>query len=315
MKKILLFMVAILYLCSLNACVSPEDAGMHKVMLILRSWSSAAAEDVTRGANAAAREYGLALTTKAVLGGDEAKQQVDLIQAAIEKKFDAIIIEPADALTIEQAVREAREHGIVVVSINSREPVGQNCTVDIDEEQMAGGMVLEIQSLAGGDAKLLILNCLDDYDNTQRMTDVLSRHMEEYPDMKWDSIDFYTGDYSKIESSLKYSIPEDKGKFVVIAQNEYAAAVAVNRLRSIPDGRNIGLVSFAQDTDTISLLEQGWVDAICVNRNIDIGYRAVGQANAGIGGGELSDVFIPSMFVTIENLYHSGTQELLFPLS
>lgn len=314
MKKILLFLLIILFLCALAACSSPEDGSMHKVMLILRSWSSAAAEDITRGANAAAREYGLALTTKAVLGGDEAKQQADLIVAAIEKGFDAIIIEPADSLTIGQAVREAKDHGIVVISINGREQVGQNCTVDIDEEQMAEGMVLEIQSLAGGDANLLILNCLDDYDNTQRMTDILSRKMEEFPDMKWDSIDFYTGNYAKIESSLKYFIPVDKGKFVVIAQNDYAAAVATNRLRSIPDGQNIGLVSFAHDADTISLLEQGWVDGICVNRNIDIGYRAVQQANAGIGGVELSDVFIPSMFVTMENLYHSGMQELLFPL-
>ncbi len=315
MKKKLALLIAIVLISSLVGCASPQNGSVPKVMLILRSWSSAAAEDVTRGANAAAREYGLALTTKAVLGGDEPAQQADLIRTAIEKKFDAVIIEPADSGTVGQAVREARDHGIVVVSIGSREQVGQDCTVDIDEEQMADGMVSQIRSLAGGEASLLILNCLDDYDNTQRITDVLSAKMAELPDIKWDVIDFYTGDYGKIESSLKYSVPEDKEQFAVIAQNEYAANVAVNLLRSIPDGQKISLVSFAQDTDTISLLEQGWVDAICVNRNIDIGYRAVRQANEGIIGGKPADVFIPSVFVTMENLYSPDTQELLFPVS
>jgi ribose transport system substrate-binding protein len=315
MKKALVFLFIIICICSMNACVSPENGSMHKVMLILRSWSSAAAEDMTRGANAAARECGLALTTKAVMGEDERRQQADLIHAAIEKKFDAIIIEPADAAIVGEAVREAREKGITVVSINSRDEVGQNCTVDIDEKQMADGMVSEIKSLAGGDAGVLILNCLDGYDNTQRMTDVLSARMEELPDIGWDSIDFKTGEYAKIESSLKYSIPENKEKFVVVAQNDYAETVAVNLFRSVPDGQNIGLISFAQDADTISLLEQGWVDAICMNRNIDIGYRAVRQANEGIEGGNPPDVFIPSVFVTAENLYDSDTQELLFSLN
>lgn len=314
MKKTLCLLFAALIACMLASC-APVSKSMPKVMLILRSWSSAAAEDVTRGANAAAREYGLALTTKAVLGGDEPGQQADLIRTAIEKKFDAVIIEPADSETVGQAIQEARDRGIAVISINSREQVGQNCTVDIDEEQTAAGMVLEIESLAGGDAGLLILNCLDDYDNTQRMTDLLSRKMKKMPGMKWDSLDFYTGDYTRIASSLKYSIPPDKEQFVVIAQNGYATTVAVNLLRSIPDGQKIGLVSFSQDADTIGLLEEGWVDAICVNRNIDIGYRSVQQADAGIGGGEPTDVFIPSVFVTADNLYNSGMQELLFPLS
>ena len=79
MKRALLAVV-LLCVVVLASCV-PSQEEPYKVLLILRSWSSEASVDITRGANAAARKCGIALTTKAVTEKDEAYQQAELLRA------------------------------------------------------------------------------------------------------------------------------------------------------------------------------------------------------------------------------------------
>jgi hypothetical protein len=186
--------------------------------------------------------------------------------------------------------------------------------VDIDEDQMASGVFLQAQELTDKDSSLLILNCLDDYDNTQHLADVLRARIQESPDMKWHEIDFHIGDNTKMLDSFNEFIASDNKNYCVIALNGYAAFFSSTLLKTAPDGRKPGLISFSKDKNTISLLEQNRVDTICINRNINLGFAAVEQANLYIVGGTAQNVLLASVFVNKQNLYTSEIQEILFPL-
>lgn len=313
MKRKLL--VALLLSVVLLASCAPPQEDTYKVMLILRSWSSEASVDMTQGANAAAKKHGVTLITKVIPKEDEASQQAELLLSAADNGFDAIVLEPVCVGIVQDAVLAARDDGLTVVTLNSKEQVNQNSTVDIDEEQMAELVVGQIRAMVGEDSKVLMLNCMDAYDNTERLNAILIQKIDATHGMSWDNIDFYINDYEGMDNSLKYSIPRQRDKLVILALNNYATSIAVNRLKQIDGGSDINLITFSKSTGIIGQLERGWVDGICVNRYVATGYRAVEEACAAVEGTELSDeVLLPSVFVSRENLFDADIQKLIFPV-
>ena len=203
-----------------------------------------------------------------------------------------------------------------MISINSREQIGQSSTVDIDEDQMADAVVSQIRATVGDNARVMMLNCLDAYDNTQRLNMILTEKMDATPGMTWDNIDFFIDDYAGIANSLIYSIPKERDSLVILALNDYATTVAVNCLKGFDKGSEITLLTFSKNTLAISQLEKGWVDGICINQYIEMGYRAVEQACTAANGAEIPDsVMIPATFVDRENLFDTDIQKLIFPVS
>lgn len=314
MKKILCLFFAAILSVGLTACAQQQSAP-RRVMLILQSWSSSFAEEVTRGANAAANEYGLVLTVKNVPVPDAAKQQAELIQSATEQGFDAVIVDPADTEIVGKAAGDAQKRGASVISLGSGVQTGQTCTVDIDISQMATGTLLVAQGLVGPDASVLILNCQDEHDNTQRLADALQTKLKEFPDIKCAQIDFHIGENMQMTDSFNQFTASGRGNFAVIALNAYATVFAGNQLKIPHPGRKTALISFSHDKNAISLLEQRRVDAICMNRNMNVGFTAVEKANRAADGEETVNELIPSVFVNLQNLYSSEIQEILFPLS
>ncbi len=314
MKKIVCLLLAV-FTAGLSACAAPQSAPPKSVMLILQSWSSSFAEDVIRGANEAAKQNGLALTVKTVSSIDAAKQQADLIQTAIEQGYSAIVIDPAGAGTVGPAVLEAVKKRVPVVSVNSGIEAGQSCSVDTDKNQMALGVFSTVRRLEGKNASVLLLNCLDEYINTQSLAEVLQMKIGDFPDMDLRQIDFHIGENEKLTNDYTGCLATVTGDFTVIALNGYATVFACNRIKALSNGRKISVISFSQDKNTISMLEQNRIDAICVNRNANIGYTAVEQANLCLKGDAPQNVLIPSVFADMQNLYSSEMQQILFPLN
>lgn len=315
MKRMLCLLIAIVLCLPLNACARPQSVPPKKAMLILQSWSSSFAEDVTRGANEAAGQFGFEITVKNVSAQDAAKQQADLIRTATNQGFGAIIVDPADSATVGMAAGEARDHHIPVVSVCSGMQAYQSCIVDTDMDQTAAGVFLLAQGLVGNKASVLVLNCLDEYDNTQRLADALQAKQKEFPDMNLKKIDFRIGDNTEMLNSWNEYLISGRDNIAVIALNTYATVFASNQLKTPPGGRKTAIISFSHDKNVISMLEQKHVDAICINRNVNLGFTAVEQANKAIEGKTVQNVLIPSVFVNMQNLYSSEIQEILFPLS
>jgi len=216
--------------------------GNPQVALILKdhvtpAWRWMAAAGVNKG-----KELGLDVTEYTPLGSQDANEQMQLMENAIEKGVDAIIVAPIDSAGIVPAIEKAKNAGIPVFTTNTRAFVKNPTDVItyVGTENEAGGYRIAKHMISlfppGRDINVVILDGVRTGQVTIDRIAGMERAMKE--DSRVKLLDIQEGRFARaIAQGImeNFLVKHPKIDLVIclnddMAQGVYNAAQAVNRL-------------------------------------------------------------------------------------
>jgi len=303
MKKSLLFLgVIAAYTLSANAFSAEKGTIMIMVNSLDNPYYSAEA----KGAEQKAKELGY--KTSILSHGEDVKKQSELIDAAIGKKVQGIILDNADSTASVSAIQKAKDAGIPVVLINREIPVDNIALQQITHNNFqAGSDVANIfVEQMGEKGKYAELTCNMADNNCITRSKSFHQVLDQYSDLQMVAKQDAKGtliDGKRIMDSILQAHPDIKG---VICGNGPVALGAIAALKSA--GRDdVIVVGIDGSNDERDAVKAGTLKATVMLQAQAIAAQGVTDLDNYIQNGvkpEQQRVMFRGILVTPENTSH-----------
>ncbi|WP_414146942.1 D-ribose ABC transporter substrate-binding protein [Erwinia sp. BNK-24-b] len=226
MRLLLLATAGVLSTQAVNA------AEKGTIMILVNSLDNPYYASEAKGANSKAQALGY--KTSVLSHGEDVKKQNELIDAAIGKKVQGIILDNADSTASVAAVQKAKDAGIPVVLINREIPVDNVALRQITHNNFqAGSDVANVfVEKMGEKGKYAELTCNLADNNCVTRSKSFHQVIDQYPDMQSVAKQDAKGtliDGKRIMDSILQAHPDVKG---VICGNGPVALGAIAALKA-----------------------------------------------------------------------------------
>lgn len=286
-----------------------------KVVFITKSTNSAFWQSAYAGANAASAEYNLDLICEGPDSEEKYEMQNQMIDEALKDRADAIILSAIDFEANADAVNRAAQKGIKIVVVDS--PVDSSkvkCYIGTNNYEagcMAGKEALSNQAKS---LKIGIVNFDKNTQNGQmRENGFRNTVMKDDRSEIISSINVKSTVKDAKQGTIQMlkSHPEIN---VIVTFNEWTSLGVGYGVESLKRGKDTQVIAFDSNVKSVSMLENGDVDALIVQNPYAIGYLGVENAYALINGQEVKskEIETSSILVTRDNMYDEKSQRALF---
>ena len=307
----------VLALTCLSACGTEQEAGQrHRVALVAKSTQTEFWLSVFAGAQAAAAEYNMELTTMGPETEEDYETQNRMIAEVVESGAEALVFSAIDFTRNAAAVDAAGQAGVKVVSIDSGVDSDQVGTY-IGTDNYAAGRMAAQAALEGVEGELVA--GLVNYDESTANGQERERGVRDA---------LAESGRARVAASVTTLVEAERARAdtadllrnnpeinVVIAFNEPTSVGAARAVAGLRLADEVFLVGFDSNVATIDGLQEGYVDALIVQNPYAMGYLGVESAYrllAGQGEGLEPMVDTSTQIVSRSNLFTLDSQKALF---
>lgn len=269
---------------------------------------------VNQGAAAAAKEMGLNLSVEGPLSEDDSDAQIQILEAAIERKPQAIVIAAIMDDRMPVVLAKARSAGIKLVIIN-QSPDMEPSPIVVSSNHMEAGRLAGETSIVETNGRP-ILAIISDNANSIVSEERLAGMQLALAGYKDSWIGTYYADNSEDRAYgiAKQLLMSGSPINTFITMNGSASQGVAKVLKELNRTDDINLIGFDSTSDEVQLLEAGILKASIVQKPFNMGYLGVKTALKLIDGDETNPItYIESNVITKENMYTTENQKLLFP--
>lgn len=292
---------------------SYEDSA-YDITVVTKSKYGQSWELICKGAYAAANEYGVNLQILAPDYEKDADAQINLVQAAIDSREDAVIISPISDEKLGEIIDKTISQNIIVTEMVSQSHFNESSSYVGTNHYSAGEEIgAEIISSIGSIGTIAIVS------NIERTKDIESRELglREYIEKNSDISILETNYCSPNEysaSKIAEAVLEKNGNVdAIVGLNEITTLGIAKKIEKL--NKKICLIGVDSSDEIINYVDRKVIDKLIVQNYYSIGYLAVKNTIYKLQGKEISsDVFIKTSIITPENLYDSDIQKIVFPL-
>jgi len=269
-------------------------------------------DDVKTGMKQAAEELGVRAEFVAPIEAD-ASQQVQKIEALLEKKVDGIAISPNVPDSVVDVIAKARAKGIPVICFDADSPDSKRlCYVGTFNEQAgfeAGKLMKKL--LPKGGKVLAVSGGAGALNHNERMNGF--KRGIEGSDLAIDDIKYCNDDLNRatqLIESYAAANPDLKGIFCTASW----AICAANVRRDM--GLDVTIVGFDTVPEELQLLKDGFIDGLVAQRPERMGYESVMTLHRLHEAGEkmeriADDIDTGTLVVTRENVLEVAKKKSL----
>jgi len=229
-----------------------------------------------KGAEAAAKQFGVKLTFIGPSAETEVDKQIDIVENLITRGVDAIGISPCDGKALVPVIEKAIAKGIPVVTVDSDAKTNKRLAyIGTDNEKAGEIAAKELAKLMGGKGKVLIIQGVPGAENLMQRVKGFKRVIAKYPQIKIVSEQACQSDQTKaldITENALTAHPDLGGIFGVNAPVAPGAAQAV---KAAGKTGKVKIVGFDALPDTVRYCAEGVIQAIVEQRPYRMGYLAV----------------------------------------
>jgi len=229
-----------------------------------------------KGAEAAARQFGVKLTFIGPSAETEVDKQIDIVENLITRGVDAIGISPCDGKALVPVIEKAIAKGIPVVTVDSDAKTNKRLAyIGTDNEKAGEIAAKELAKLIVGKGKVLIIQGVPGAENLMQRVKGFKRVIAKYPQIKIVSEQACQSDQTKaldITENALTAHPDLGGIFGVNAPGAPGAAQAV---KAAGKTGKVKIVGFDALPDTVRYCAEGVIQAIVEQRPYRMGYLAV----------------------------------------
>lgn len=316
LSAVICILLSVVLLVGLVAC-SENNVGKKKdIAVIVKSQNSEFWKAVEKGVNAAATEYNVSVTFEGPQNEEDYMTQNKMIESAINRNVDSIIISAIDYNRCSDTISKAAQKGIKIIAIDSTvsspavdmfvgtdnytagKTAGQACVSEFSEDE---------------EIHIGIVNYSKDTENGQRREEGFREyisHIENAEIVGVVNID------SSVESATVGALNllnENPEINALVGFNEFMTLGIGNAVRQKGLSDSVVAVGFDSNINSVEMLESGEMDALVVQNPFAIGYLGIRNAVDLINGKtEETAVYTPISLITKENMFDEENQKLLF---
>lgn len=268
------------------------------------------------GTRTAAEEYNAELEILAPSREQDVERQIELLEEAIKKMPDAILISPSSFDACDVLLEEARQKGIKITFIDSfTEKEVQNLTVATDNLE-AGRLLGEYaKTLLDEDSKIAIVSHVQGVSTAMEREQGFREGLGELAQNVTDVV-YCNSQFSKSYELTKELMEKYPDLELIAGMNEYSAVGAARAVRDAGAQDRIAVVGVDSSKEAVQLMEKGVYKGLVVQKAFKMGYMGV-RETLRLLNGEKTEKNIDSgcELVVPENMYDSEIERLIFPFN
>ena len=319
MKKIIIFIILVssLFTASCSSNSKGDYVNKGNIVFISRMKNSEYWNVVKMGATAAASEFNANIELLATDYGDDVDGQIRLMEEALNKKADAIIIAPNDYNKLVKVLEKVNSKKIPIIVIDSEVSTdkinGFVGTNNYEAGKAAGEKIVE---LCGENSNIGILSLIKGAGNNEKrekgLTDALASHSKINVMAKEESL----SDLTLATILTRRLIERNPDLNGIVAMNDVLSEGAAEVIHEMKLEGKIKLVTFDSTAKEISMLEKGVIKATIVQNPFSMGYLGVKNAVKVIKGESIpKNIDTGITVIDKKNMFDSKNQKLLFPFA
>ncbi len=284
-----------------------KDDGKIKVTLITMDSIDEHWLKVKAGAEAKAAEIGnIDLIFAAPSGKVDANAQLQLVEDAITKQSDAIMLAPLHAEALIPGVQKAKDAGITFIHVDCavNAPI-YDAFFATDNGAAARTAADQLAKLIGGKGKIAIVNAQAGASTTMLRENEFKAQMKaKYPEIEIVGVQYSDGDKTKALNQAQDFMAANPDLAGFYGCNEGSSVGIGQAVLQAGKAGSIKVVGFDFSNDTKSLIEQNAIQATMVQNPYIMGYEGLAAAVRGVKGEKLGGKTIDTgvTVATKENL-------------
>ena len=316
-RPLALLLGAALALACLSACGADQETGeRHKVVLVAKSTQTEFWLSVFAGAQAAAAEYNVELTTMGPETEEDYETQNRMVAEAVADGAEALVFSAIDYENNAAAVDAAGQAGVKIVSIDSGVDSDQVGTY-IGTDNYAAGRMAAQAALEGVEGELVVglVNYDESTANGQERERGVRDALTESGRARVAASVTTLVEAGRAQTDTADLLRNNPEINAVIAFNEPTSVGAARAVAELGLSDEVFLVGFDSNVATIDGLQEGSVDALIVQNPYAMGYLGVESAYqllSGQGAGLEPTVDTATQIVNRGNLFSLDSQKALF---
>lgn len=268
------------------------------------------------GTRTAAEEYNADLEILAPSREQDVERQIELLEEAIKKMPDAILISPSSFDACDVLLEEARRKGIKITFIDSfTEKEVQNLTVATDNLE-AGRMLGEYaKTILDEESKIAIVSHVQGVSTAMEREQGFREGLGELAENVVEVV-YCNSQFTKSYELTKELMEKYPDLELIAGMNEYSAVGAARAVRDAGAQNRIAVVGVDSSKEAVQLMEKGVYKGLVVQKAFKMGYMGV-RETLRLLNGEKTENNIDSgcELVVPENMYDSEIERLIFPFN
>jgi len=316
MKKLSVVFILACFLSVIFAGSASADQKKY-IAVISKGFQHEFWQTVKLGSEKAAKEVGVKSTFEGPANESMIAEQIDMVENAITKKADAILLAALDTEALISVVEKAKSKGIPVVmfdsNINSDIPLSFIAT---DNKQAGKVAAMKLGALLNGKGKVGIVAHNAGTSTAQQRRDGFIEGMKEsFLEIKILPVVYSDGDHQKAMDKSTDMMQSNPDLAAIYATNEGAAIGVATAVAAKGKTGKIKVVGFDSSEAEIGFLKDRVVEGFVVQNPFNMGYLGIKALNDVLNGKTISKrIDTGATFVTLENLETDKIQKLLYPL-
>lgn len=268
------------------------------IALISKGFQHQFWQAVKLGAEQAARDFGVDITFEGPESESQVDRQIDMLQAALSRRPDAIALAALDSRAVIPLLEQAQAAGIPVVGfdsgVDSDIPVTTAATDNVAAAALAADKMAELIGYSGEVA--LIVHDQTSRTGIDRRDGFVNRIREAYPDIRIVDIQYGGGDHLRstdLAKAILQAHPNLKGFF---GANEGSAIGVVNAVMELNLAGKVAVIGYDSGRLQMEAIRSGVMAGAITQNPIGIGYEAVRAAVMAVRGEPLPKVIHTGFF-------------------
>ena len=269
-----------------------------------------------QGTRMAAKEYNSDIEIMAPERENDVEGQNRILEQAIEKHPDAILISPSSFTESDSLLQKAKDQGIRLTFIDSYTDQDiQDITVATDNVEAGEQLGEFAAALLGPEDRLAIVvhvkGVSTAVEREQGFRTGLGRLEENIVDVVYCDSDYEKSYQLTLDLLKKY--PDLK---MIAGMNEYSSVGAARAVKAADMEKQIKVVGVDSSQEAVQLMEHGVFKGIVVQKAFKMGYMGVEETARLLRGLSYeTEINSGSALVTPENMYSTELEKLLFPFN
>ena len=263
-------------LAGLLATGSAEAADV-KIALVVKSLGNGFFDAAHKGADEAAKQIGGVEIIYTGPTTTTAEGQIDVINALISQKVDAIAISANDKDAVVPVLKKAMARGIKVISWDSGvAPAGRSLHLNPSSNELIGNMCLKLaaDALPGGKGEVAILSATATSTNQNVWIGEMKKQLPKYPGLTLVATvygdDLSDKSYRETQALLQ-THPEVK---VIIAPTSVGIVAAAQAVKDAGKIGKIFVTGLGLPSEMAGAVHSGATKSFAIWNPIDLGYSA-----------------------------------------
>ncbi len=229
-----------------------------------------------KGAEAAAKQFGVKLTFVGPSAETEVDKQIDIIENLLTRGVDGLGVSPCDGKALVPVIEKAISKGVPVVTVDSDAKTNKRLAYIGTNNEKAGELAgQELAKLIGGKGKVLIIQGVPGAENLMQRVKGFMRAISKFPQISLLPEQACQSDLAKALEITENAIRAHPDLAGIFGVNAYGAPGAAQAVKEAGKTGEVKIVGFDAIPTTLRYCAEGVVQAIIEQRPYRMGYLAV----------------------------------------